>query len=402
MPEYKYIAYAKDRQLIYGTRSAATPEIAARFLASNGYKVLSIRPESSFLPKFDIRPSLNRIPKQTIVTFSRQWALLIESGTDIVTSLELLRDQAENMRFREILGNVVSDVRKGERLEEALDKYPKAFPKLYVQLIKVSQQVGGAETILRQIADYMEKDLKTSQSIKNALRYPIIVSVIGLVVIALLVFYVLPAFTSLYSSMNLELPLATRITLSSMDMAVKYGPRVLLMIPIIAVALYLYSKTSRGKQQRDKLALKLPLIGRISLLSQLGSCCRNIAMMHKAGVPMLDIMDTVIENSNNLAIRQALTNIQRDVLKGASLSDAMSYNEIFLPLMVSMTRVGEATGKLEITLNAIADTYEIEASNKMNNLIELIQPTVIAVLGVVVGFIAMTLVSTMYSMYGQV
>jgi type IV pilus assembly protein PilC len=402
MPDYKYVAYARDRKLVYGTRSAATADIASKILASNGYKVLSIKAVPYFLPRWEVLPSLKRISLQTIVTFSRQWALLIESGTDIVTYLELLGDQTENMRFREILGSVISDVRKGERLAEALAKHPNVFPKLYVQLIKISQQVGGTEAILRQVADYMEKDIKTSQSIKNALRYPIIVSAIGLVVVALLVFYVLPAFTSLYASMDLELPLVTRITLSALDLAVRYGPRVLILIPIIAVVLYLYSKTSKGKQQRDKLALKLPLIGRISQMSQLASCCRSISMLHRAGVPMLDIMDTVIQNSNNFVIRQGLTHVQRDVLKGSSLSETMAHNEIFLPLMVSMIRVGEATGKLDITLNAVADSYEMEAANKTGNLIELIQPVVIAILGVVVGFIAMTLISTMYSMYGQV
>ena len=403
MADYRYVAYTKDRKLVHGIQSAANPDIASNILTSMDYKVLSIKPLPAFLPRWEpILLNLKKVSPREVIMFSRQWAILIESGTDIVSSLDLLRTQTTSRYFKEVLTQVNSDVRKGERLSVALSKHPKVFSRIYVQLFGIGEQTGGTESLLRQIADYMENDLKTAESIKAALRYPIIISVMGFVVVALLTFYVFPAFAGLYNSLNLELPTLTRVTLSTIKWLVDYGMFALGAVALTGVAIFLYSNTTKGSQQKDALFLHLPLLGRINRLNELVRCSRNISILQRASLPMAEILSIATESSNNIVIKQSLTNLQKEVLKGSSLSKPMAEDDNFLPLMTQMAGVGEATGKLDVTLSAVADSFEAEANDKTDKLIQLIQPAVIAVLGTVVGLIALSLITTMYSIYGQI
>ena len=403
MAEYRYLAYTKDRKLIHGIQSAATPDIASNILASMDYKVLSIKPLPAFLPRWEPIISVSkRISPRTVIMFSRQWAILIESGLDVVSSLELLKTQTTDRNFKDVLTQVSSDIHKGERLSTALGRHPRVFSKVYVQLISIGEQTGGTESLLRQIADYMEKDVKAAENIKAALRYPVIVSIVGFIVIALLAFYVFPAFTGLYSSLDVELPLLTRITLSVIEWIVDYGAYMVAFLSLAGVVLFFYGKTEKGILQRDTLALKAPLIGRVNHLNELVRCCRNISILQKASVPMADILGITAEGSNNVLIKQSLSHLQQEVLKGASLSQPMAEDDKFLPLMTEMVGVGETTGKLDVTLMAVADSFEEEATAKIDKLIQLIQPAVIVGLGAGVGIVALSLITTMYSMYGQV
>lgn len=400
--EFQYVAYTEDRRLVKGKLSAASEEAALNLLSYGGYQTVSLKEVVPFFNRQKIAARFGRVKPGEIILFSRQLALLLESGTDIVTSLELLQNQLTNQVLRVVLGEVATDIRGGSSLSAALAKHPRAFPELYHRTIAAGEQAGNLEIVLRQMADYLERSATTEKKIKNALTYPIIVAVVAFVVITVLVTFVLPAFTSLYNVLGADLPLMTRILISLSDWLASYGVFLLLVVLALAVVGLIYIKTPAGKYQLDKLMLGMPVIGRINLLSELARCCRTIALLFKVGLPLPEVMAQAIHGTNNKVIAQALTEVQQELIRGEGLSKPMNRRKVFLPLMVQMVRVGEETGHLDTTLATVAQTYEVEADDRTNSAVGLIQPTITIIIGLIIAFIAISLVSAMYSIYGQV
>ena len=291
---------------------------------------------------------------------------------------------------------------RGNQLSTALGKHPEIFSTICCQSLSIGEQTGSLETMLRQMADYMEKEVTTSKSIKSALMYPIIASIVTIAVVGIMVFFVLPAFSGLYSSLGAELPTLTRIVIDTADKLQSNGIYIILALFIVAALAFAYIKTPAGRYNWDKLALSLPLVGRVYHLKELARCCRSISLLFRAGLPLTEIMPLVTEGVNNRAVVTALTDVQQDMLKGQGLSRPMAKNKFFLPMMVQMVKVGEETGNLDTTLLAVAQNYETEAKDKTDSLIGLIQPTMTLLIALIVGFIALAMVSAMYSIYGQV
>jgi len=336
-----------------------------------------------------------------IILFYRQLALLLESGIDIVTSLELLQSQASNRALKRVLGEVISDLRGGIQLSAALGKHPEIFSPIFCQSLRVGEQSGGLEIMLRQIADYMEKEVAAAKGIKSAMMYPLVASILTIIVIGVLVVFVLPAFGKLYSALGAELPLITKILIDTASKLQSYGVYLLLAILGVIGLAFVYVKTPDGRYKLDKLILRLPLVGRVSHLKELARCCRSISLLFHAGLPLTEIMPMVTQGSGNRALAKALTSVQQDMLKGEGLSRPMAKNNLFLPMMVRMVRVGEETGKLDTTLLAVAQSYEAEAEDKIRSFTGLIQPTMTLIIGLIICFVALSLTSAMYSIYGQ-
>jgi len=337
-----------------------------------------------------------------IIIFYQQLALLIESGVDITTALELLQGQTSSNALKAVLGDVVRDLRGGDQLSTSLSRHPEIFPPIHWRSIRIGEQTGGLEIMLRQIAEYMEREAAAAKGVKNALTYPIIASIVAVVVIGVLVTFVLPAFGALYTSLGAELPLLTKMLIQISGVLQSYGIYLILAVFILAGLAYVYVKTTEGRYKLDKLVLRLPLVGRVSHLKELARCCRSVSLLFRAGLPLTEIMPLVIEGAGNSVMARALTDVQQAMLKGEGISQPMSKNDIFLPMMVQMVKVGEETGSLDATLLSVAQSYEVEAKEKTESIIRLIQPTMTLLIGLVISFIALSMVSAMYSIYGQV
>ena len=256
--------------------------------------------------------------------------------------------------------------------------------------------------MLRQMADHIERAVNTEKKIKNALTYPLTVVIVAILVIGLLVTFVLPTFVSLFTAFGADLPLATRILIGMTDWLGKYG--VYLMTTIVAAAVlgWVYIRTPAGKYQWDKLTLRLPLVGRIFLLNELSRCCRTISLLFKVGIPLPEILAMTIQGTNNKAMAEVLTGVQQELIRGEGLSKPMAQRKLFLPLMVQMVGVGEETGNLDNTLATVAQSYETESDDRTSAAVGLIQPAMMVVIGLRVGFIAVAVLSAMYGIYGQV
>jgi len=334
--------------------------------------------------------------------FSRQLALLLESGTDIVTSLELIQSQITNRTLQNVIDNVATDIRAGNSLSVALSKHPRAFPEIYYRTLAAGEQAGNLEIVLRQMADYLERGVVTQKKIKSALTYPIMLVAVAFVVVVILVAFVLPSFVSLYSAFGAKVPAITKIVLDLAQWLAHYGLFLILAVIVFAVLGYVYIRTPAGKYQMDKLLLTSPVIGRINQLSELSRCCRTVALLFRVGLPLPEIMALAIRGSSNKVMVEALTATQQELIRGEGLAKPMARRKLFLPLMVQMVGVGEETGNLDNTLTTVAQSYEVEADDRISAAVGLIQPALIIVIAVVVGVVAVSLLSAMYSIYGQV
>jgi Type II secretory pathway, component PulF len=400
--DFRYVGYTEDRRLVKGKVNASGEEAALDMLSYSGYKVLNLKQVTPFFNTEKLTAAFSQINPREMIMFSRQLALLIEAGSDIVSALDLLRGQISNRTLRNIVVEVVTDIRGGLRLSQALEKHPKAFSSLYCRTIAVSEETGNLESGLRQMADYIEKQATASKKIHSALLYPIIVFVLAIIVIAVLVTFVMPAFINLYGSLGAELPAVTRALLAIVNFLLDYGLFILAGIAAIVVIGFGYTRTPAGKYRWDKLKLSFPKMGRIIILNELGHCCRTMSLLFRAGVPLPEIMTLAISGSGNKVVSRALTEVREEMLKGQGLARPMSQKRVFLPLMVQMTAVGEGTGNLDNTLETVAESYEMEADDRTNMFISLIQPAMTLFMGALVGFIAVALISTMYSILGSV
>ena len=401
--DFKYVAYTSEKKMLKGQLAATDETKAVVQLNSLGYQVISIKSVGSMgkVGKVLNISFTSPVKSKEVIMFSRQLAILLESGIDIVTSIELFKTQAGNKVFKEILEELIAYLRGGSSLSDALSRFPKVFTTMYCRTIAAGEQSGNLDTVLKQMADYIERTTTAAKKVKSAMTYPIVVLVVAIIVVAALVFFVMPTFTSLYTGFGAKLPVITTLLLNFANGAAKYGVYVLLILVAGVVGLVLYIRTPVGRINWDRFLLRLPVIGPIVQLNELSRCSRTISMLIKVGLPLPDIITMCIQSAGNMIMSQALIAVKQDMLAGEGLAQPMAKRSIFLPLMVQMVAVGEKTGNLSNTLATVADSYEIDADDKTQAAVALLQPVMTIGLAIVVGFIVIAMVSAMYGIYGQ-
>ncbi|MHB8086075.1 MAG: type II secretion system F family protein [Dehalococcoidia bacterium] len=394
--EYEYVGYTVDRRVVKGRITADNEKSAGDALLRDGYQILNVKPITPFLsgvPSF-MKP---KVKGEDVVMFSRQLALLLESGVGIVQSLDLLRAQSVNKNFSAMLGTVVTDLRSGLPLSVALEKHPGAFSKMFCKIIAVGEQTGQLESVLRNLASYSEQATTAMRKVKQATTYPAVVLVLAILVAILMVTFILPPILAVFKNLGGNLPLVTQILIGSIAFLTSYGIYIIVAIAIAAVVGYVYFRTPEGAYQRDAILLRLPVLGRLVLLNTLSRICRSITLLFRSGLPLPDILTLTADSAGNRVIARALNEVEQDIIKGEALASAMKNRPVFLPLMVEMTRVGEETGNLDSTLTVVSDSFEIEAADKLQTLLGLIEPAMTVAIGLVVGFLALSIFVPIYS-----
>ena len=400
--EYSYTAYTKDNRLVKGKLEAASQEAATQALNFGGYQVINLKPVASFLNFGGLTLTSNAVKPKDVLMFSRQLALLLESGTDLVSSLELLQKQITVKQLQKILAQVIHDIRSGSSFSAALNKHPKAFTTMYCQAMSAGEQAGNLDVVLRQMSEYLEREVVTGKKVKNALTYPIIIFVLAIVVVAVMSIFVLPTFVTMFSAFGATMPLATRILMGIADWMSHYILYVVGVIAVVGIAGWAYHRTPAGKLWFDTLSLHIPVLGRVNNLNELSRCCRTMALLFKVGLPLPEIIGQAIRGSSNKAFSNSLTAVQEQLIRGEGLSKPMSRDPLFMPLMVQMIGVGEETGNLDTALTTVALSYEQEADDRTSAMVGLIQPVLTVGIALVIGFVAVAMVSAMYGVYGQI
>ncbi|MDD5648108.1 MAG: type II secretion system F family protein [Dehalococcoidia bacterium] len=394
---YEYIGYTVDRRVVKGKIDATGEKDAEDRLAASGYQILSLKVTGG--PAITGMSNLFKkgVKQEEIILFSRQLALLLESGVGIVQSLDLLKVQTTNKAFADMLDNVISDLRSGSPLSVALEKHPKAFNKMFCKMIAVGEQTGQLESVLRNLAGYAEQSTAAMRKIRQAMTYPIIVLVLAVAVGFLAVTFVLPPVMDMFKSLGGKLPLMTQILIAVVSFMGDYGVYVMMGVLVIILLTSIYIRTPSGALQKDRFMLSMPVLGRLNLINTLARVCRSITILFRSGLPLPEILKLTAESSGNRVVSNALMEVEQDIVKGEGLASAMGRRPEFLPLMVEMTRVGEETGNLDSTLIIVAESFEIEATDKLQTVLGMIEPAMTIIIGLAVGFLALSIFVPIYS-----
>jgi type IV pilus assembly protein PilC len=399
---YQYMAYNQQKQMVKGKVDAPNEAVASELLTFGGLKVLSMKEVKPLINVEKLRAATYKISPREVIMFSRQLALMIESGFDISASLDLLQSQIANRALKKAVDEITKDIRNGLKPSQAFAKHPIAFSTLYCRTIAVAEETGNLEKALRQMADHMEKNSNAAKKVKGALMYPAGMMVLALGVVAVMVAFVIPSFKKMYDAMEADIPLIARILLASTDFLRAWGPPFLLFVVVLLVVAFILTRSEKGKYQRDKMMLRIPMLGKIIVLSELSRVAATVSTLFKAGVPLPEIMTLASQACTNRYIAKELTDVRQEMLQGQGMARPMSQRPVFPALLVQMASVGENTGNMDSTMDTVAVSYDIDATEKTAAMTGIITPLATVFIGGLVAFLAVALVSTMYGMMGQI
>ena len=343
-----------------------------------------------------------RVKGTDLMHLSRQLAAFLRAGIPILDGLELLAREASNATLRRALVDVVEGVRQGEPLAEAFDRHPKVFPTAYRSMIRSAELSGSLDTVLDRLTVYVEREVAARNQIRSAMTYPAVIVVLSVAVSLLLVTFVLPKFRVFFASFNQELPLPTRMLLGLSDLVRDWWWAGLAGFVVLAVLATRYLRTEGGKLRRDQVLLRIPVIGDALRYSVVERFARVMASMLRAGVPLGEAMEVAAAATGNRPAGIALLRARESMLHGDGIAGPLAETGIFPAPARQMLRVGEDTGSLDEQLETVASFYEKELDYKVKQITTLMEPAVLIIMGVIVGFVALALVSAMYGIYGKV
>ncbi|MFC1870112.1 type II secretion system F family protein [Chloroflexota bacterium] len=400
--KYIYYAYTDDKRVKSGTIDAISPNAAEEALLKAGFqRVLNLRDtKSKHALKRGITPSLFSNKSKNVLEFSRELANLLQGGISIINALELLKQQIGNTAFKAITENIASELRAGSSLSQAISQHPKVFSTTYVAIIKASEQSGNIHTGLQHMVDHLEKQLDINDRTKRALTYPALVTIMAIGVVALMVTAVLPPMIGLFESLGTDLPPTTRFLVAFTSFIVDNKNYVLAALIISPILFAGYISVPSNRDNIDRLLLKIPLIGQVILKTNLFFYCRTSALLLEAGIQISNMLPICNSTISNKKIRDTLTKGERQLLLGQPFSRAMQATGLFPASSIAALVVGEKTGELDSALKHIAGYFERTSNEMVTNLVSMLEPALTITIGLGVGFLAISIISPIYSLSG--
>ena len=365
-----------------GELSARTEIVARAELRRQGIRVVKIRKKPISL----FSSGQKKIRTKDIAIFSRQLATMLSSGVPLVQAFEIVGRGHENPSMQDLLLKIKSDIEGGIPLAEALGRHPLYFDELFCNLVQAGEQAGVLETLLHKIAEYKEKTESIKAKIKKALTYPAAVVVVAVVVTSILLIFVVPQFEELFKGFGADLPAFTRMVVDLSKFVQEWWYVVLgVVIVLVYVLVQLKKRSEKFNQLIDQLALRVPVVGEIIHKAAIARFARTLATMSTAGVPLVEALESVSGATGNFVYSNAVLQMREDVSSGSQLQQSMRQTALFPNMVVQMVAIGEEAGSLDSMLGKVADFYEEEVDNAVDSLSSLIEPMIMAILGVVVG-----------------
>ena len=399
---YKYTAYNAQGEIVSGILFVESAELAEAVLNKSNLNVIDLRKSiklpsrSELIAKY--LPSLGGAVKHSdVVSFSRDLATLLESGISLHMALDILARQARKQIVRTMIEKVTADLEQGNSLSTALSHHPKVFSNFYIRMIAVGEEVGKLPVVLRELVSHLDKEEAVRRKIKSGMTYPLFVLAIAAVAVVIIMVFVLPSLSGLFEEFGTQMPLMARIVMGVGDFFGAYGKLIMLVLALVVIAAVLYFRTPKGKTRVSALILRVPLVGNISLKNGLGQMSRSLALLIGAGVPLTEALTLTVQTTGNGTLKAALISCQAQVNAGKSFSEAIASDPIFPVLVSQMIAVGENTGRLDTNLEAVADFYEMDSARTTEGVLSWIGPVMIIGVGLVVGVVAVTLFSSIYS-----
>lgn len=326
-----------------------------------------------------------KVKAEDIVIFTRQLATMIDAGLPIVQCLDILSQQTEKKKFRNLIRTLKEDVESGSTFTDALRKHAKTFEELYISMVSAGEIGGSLDTILQRLAHYMEKSIKLKRKIKGAMIYPATIISVALIVTTVLLVWVIPVFAELFGSFGKALPAPTQFVINLSNFTIAYFPYITGVVIAMVVGLRQFYKTEGGQLTLDKMFLEVPIFGDLIRKSSVARFTRTLSTLVSSGVPILDSLLITAKTAGNKVVERAVLATRVSISEGNTISDPLTQSKVFPPMVCQMIAVGESTGSLDAMLTKIAEFYEDEVDQIVNNLTTLMEPLVILVLGVIIG-----------------
>jgi type IV pilus assembly protein PilC len=398
MPAYVWKGKTRDGKAVGGERVADSKEAVMALLRRDQILVSSVKEKGKeiALPKMG-----GGVPAKDLAIFVRQFSVMIDAGLPLVQCLEILGSQQENKNFAKILLTTRMDVEGGASLADAMRKHPKAFDDLFTNMIAAGEAGGILDTILKRLATYIEKAVKLKAQVKGAMVYPVAVIAIAGIVIAVILWKVIPTFASMFAGLGAELPLPTRIVIAMSEWFVRLLPFLIIAIVLAVVAFRRYYATYGGRRVVDRMVLKLPILGIIMQKIAVARFCRTLSTLISSGVPILDGLEITARTAGNAIIEDAIMAVRKGVEGGLTVAQPLKESGVFPAMVVQMIGVGEQTGALDAMLSKIADFYEEEVDQAVANLLTLMEPVMILFLGVTVGGIVISMYLPLFDLISK-
>ena len=399
MGRFRYQATTEEGKRISGVTTATSIKTAMSGLVEQGYDVSTLRAKRNVL-QFEI--TKKKLKQDELMHFSRQLSAFVRAGIPLIESLEVIEEETDDKVLREVLIGVRDSLTTGETFSDALRPYESLFPKFYVDMVRAAEMTGSLDDVLAELAGYIKRDLEARNKIKSALVYPSIVLVMAVGTVIVLSTFVLPKFKTFFEGFNATLPLPTRLLLSFTGFMTSYWPFVLLGLVLLVAIPMAAVRTSWGRRWKDKLILRLPVIGQVVLFAIIERFCRLLATMMHAGVPLPEAMGVLGDSTKNVIFKRGLDDVHDAMMRGEGLARPMADTHLFPGAVIQMVKVGENTGTLNVQLTVGSDFYGEELEFKIQRLTSLFEPAVILFMGCAVGFVAIAMISAMYGIYRQV
>ena len=391
MPTFAYSGRTRGGQTVTGERMADSADAAVAALRRDQILVTRIDQSKA---KAEPKPKAAKakgVPAKNLAIFTRQFSVMIDAGLPLVQCLDILGKQEPHKHFSAAILKVREDVEAGAALADAMKKHPKTFDTLYSNMIAAGEAGGILDTILKRLAVYIEKNVKLKGDVKSAMIYPVAVIVIAALVVGAILWKVIPTFATLFAGLGAQLPLPTRIVIAMSNGVVAWGWLIVLSIFAIGWVIARYYSTPGGRHALDALLLKTPVLGNIIRKVSVARFCRTLSTLLSSGVPILDGLDITARTSGNAIIEAAIQKTRSGIERGETVSGPLKDTNVFPSMVVQMINVGETTGALDAMLSKIADFYEDEVDSAVAGMLTLLEPVMIAFLGVVVGGIVIAM-----------
>jgi type IV pilus assembly protein PilC len=398
MPAFVWKGKTRDGKTVSGERVADNKEAVMALLRREQILVSSVKEKGKevALPKWG-----GSVPAKDLAVFVRQFSVMIDAGLPLVQCLEILGTQQENKTFAKILQQTRMDVEGGSTLADAMRKHPKAFDELFVNMIAAGEAGGILDTILKRLATYIEKAVKLKSQVKGAMVYPVAVICIAGIVIAVILWKVIPTFAAMFEGLGAQLPLPTRIVIFMSNWFVRLLPFLVIFSVAFVFLFKRYYATHAGKRVIDRIILRLPILGILMQKIAVARFCRTLATLISSGVPILDGLEITARTAGNSIIEDAIMAVRKAVEGGLTLAQPLKESGVFPNMVVQMIGVGEQTGALDAMLSKIAEFYEEEVDQAVANLLTLMEPVMILFLGVTVGGIVISMYLPLFDLISK-
>jgi type IV pilus assembly protein PilC len=392
MATFAFSGRTRGGELVSGERIGDTIDAVVSTLRREQIQVTKIQPAAPRAAGATAKTlKAKGVPSKNLAVFTRQFSVMIDAGLPLVQCLDILGNQEEHKYFAQVILQTRTDVEGGQSLADAMKKHPKAFDPLFTNMIAAGEAGGILDTILKRLSVYIEKAVKLKGQVKSAMIYPIAVICIAGVVVAVILWKVIPTFASLFAGLGATLPLPTRIVIALSNNFVRFMPFLIVGMVGLAWGFRAYYATEKGRRVVDRTLLKMPILGPILRKIAVARFCRTLSTLMTSGVPILDGLEITARTAGNSIIEDAVMVVRKGIERGETIAAPLKATHVFPSMVVQMIRVGETTGAVDTMLSKIADFYEEEVDMAVAGLLTLLEPVMIAFLGGVVGGIVIAM-----------